>query len=72
VIGLESGTVRVVQYAAVWPELFLAESQRIDGRLAEHGLKLRLEHTGSTAVPGHAAKPIVDILAGYTDVSLRE
>ena len=29
------------------------------------GLALVLEHTGSTAVPGLAAKPILDILAGY-------
>ena len=63
-LGLESGTVRVVPYEAAWPELFAAEAERIAAGLAQHGLTLRLEHTGSTAVPGLAAKPILDILAG--------
>jgi GrpB-like predicted nucleotidyltransferase (UPF0157 family) len=32
--------------------------------LAAAGVTLAIEHTGSTAVPGLAAKPIIDILAG--------
>lgn len=61
-LGLESGTVRVVPYAPAWPALFAAEAERI--RAALGGLPLRLEHMGSTGIPGLAAKPIVDILAG--------
>jgi GrpB-like predicted nucleotidyltransferase (UPF0157 family) len=61
-LGLESGTVRVVPYDPAWPALFAAEAARI--RAALDGLPLRLEHMGSTGVPGLAAKPIVDILAG--------
>lgn len=36
---------------------------------AAAGLAVVLEHTGSTAVPGLAAKPIIDILAGYPEAA---
>lgn len=71
-LGLESGTVRVMSYDSTWPTLFVAEAERITRHLAEHNLRLALEHTGSTAVPGLAAKPILDMLAGYTDAGARE
>ena len=61
-LGLESGTVRVVPYDTAWPTLFRVEADRV--REALPGLPLWLEHVGSTAVPGVAAKPIIDILAG--------
>ncbi|MBV9773516.1 MAG: GrpB family protein [Gemmatimonadetes bacterium] len=61
-LGLESGTVRVVPYDATWAALFAAEAARITEALTP--LPVRLEHTGSTSVPGLAAKPIIDILAG--------
>jgi GrpB-like predicted nucleotidyltransferase (UPF0157 family) len=62
-LGLESKTVRVVPYDARWPALFDAEAARLREALAP--LAVRIEHTGSTAVPGLAAKPILDILMGY-------
>jgi GrpB-like predicted nucleotidyltransferase (UPF0157 family) len=62
-LGLESGVVRLVEYDPAWPELFRLETVRIAGALAP--LTLRLEHVGSTAVPGLAAKPVLDILADY-------
>jgi len=64
-LGLESGTVRVVPYDPAWRTLFDAEIARIAPFAAAHEILIRLEHTGSTAVPGLAAKPILDILAGY-------
>lgn len=63
-LGLESGRVRVVPYSDAWPALYEAESARIRTFLVASGLDVALEHTGSTAVPGLAAKPILDILAG--------
>jgi GrpB-like predicted nucleotidyltransferase (UPF0157 family) len=63
-IGLESGTVRVAPYHSSWPTLFAAEADRIAGAAGAAGITLEVEHTGSTAVPGLAAKPILDILAG--------
>jgi GrpB-like predicted nucleotidyltransferase (UPF0157 family) len=55
----------VVPYDPTWPELFAAEAEALRRRFAATGLPVALEHTGSTAVPGLAAKPILDILAGY-------
>jgi GrpB-like predicted nucleotidyltransferase (UPF0157 family) len=66
-LGLESGTVRVVAYDSTWPSLFAAEAERLRQCFAASQLPLVIEHTGSTAVPGLAAKPILDILAGYED-----
>jgi len=54
--------IRLVPYDSTWPLEFAAEADRIER--ACDGLALRLEHIGSTAVPGLAAKPVIDILAG--------
>ena len=62
-LGLDSGTVRVVPYDPEWPELFRAEAARLQAAIAP-ALSLVIEHTGSTAVPGLAAKPVLDMLAG--------
>jgi GrpB-like predicted nucleotidyltransferase (UPF0157 family) len=45
-----------------WPAVFAAEKARLEGALAPY--VLAVEHIGSTAVPGLAAKPTIDILAG--------
>jgi len=63
-LGLESGTVRVVSYDSAWPNLFAFEAARLREYFAAVGLLARIEHTGSTAVPGLAAKAILDILVG--------
>jgi GrpB-like predicted nucleotidyltransferase (UPF0157 family) len=61
-LGLESGTVRLVEYDHRWPALFAAERQRIEAACV--GLALRLEHVGGTSIPGMCAKPVLDIAAG--------
>ena len=43
-----------------WPEAFKREKGKIRSVLGNR--VLRVEHTGSTAVPGLAAKPVIDIL----------
>jgi GrpB-like predicted nucleotidyltransferase (UPF0157 family) len=61
-LGLESGVVRIAEYDARWPLLFISERLRI---LEQCGaLGLRLEHIGGTSIPGMCAKPVVDIVAG--------
>jgi GrpB-like predicted nucleotidyltransferase (UPF0157 family) len=51
--------VEVVPYSDLWPLLYEQEAERIRDAL---GSSLRVvEHVGSTAVPGLAAKPVVDI-----------
>jgi GrpB-like predicted nucleotidyltransferase (UPF0157 family) len=71
-LGLASGTVRVVPYDPAWPDLYSAEAGRITAVLRRNGLDIALEHTGSTAVPGLAAKPVLDILAARTTAVPRE
>ena len=51
--------VTLVDYDPGWPGLFEREARRIRRILG--GTVVRLEHTGSTSVPGLAAKPIIDI-----------
>ena len=54
--------VEVVAYDPAWPVLFARERHRVCSAL---GLpEADLEHIGSTAVPGLAAKPIVDLMLG--------
>jgi GrpB-like predicted nucleotidyltransferase (UPF0157 family) len=71
-LGLESGTVRVAPYDPAWAQLFAAEVARLQPILGSYGVSLSLEHTGSTAVPGLAAKPVLDILAGRSVAASRE
>ena len=56
----------MVDYDPVWPKLFQAEAARLS-RDFPQGCIRRIEHIGITAVPGLAAKPIVDILLGVDD-----
>jgi GrpB-like predicted nucleotidyltransferase (UPF0157 family) len=51
--------MRLVPHDPSWSTWFDAEAGRI--RRALHGIVLRVEHVGSTAVPGLLAKPIIDI-----------
>jgi GrpB-like predicted nucleotidyltransferase (UPF0157 family) len=60
--------VQVVPYNAAWPARFDEERERLDaviGGWAAGGI----HHVGSTAVPGLAAKPIIDILVGVEDLA---
>jgi GrpB-like predicted nucleotidyltransferase (UPF0157 family) len=61
-LGLESGVVRLVEYDPRWPDLFVAEQQRIRDLCGI--LTLRLEHVGGTSIPGMCSKPVLDIAAG--------
>ncbi|MGZ6673642.1 MAG: GrpB family protein, partial [Solirubrobacteraceae bacterium] len=51
--------VRIVDYDPSWPALAAEELRRIGEALGP--CAARLEHVGSTAVPGLAAKPILDL-----------
>ncbi len=55
-----NGSITLVQHNAEWPRQFAREAERIRAVLADRALKI--EHVGSTSVPGLAAKPIIDIL----------
>ncbi len=51
--------IAVVPYDAAWPGMFAAERDRLAAALGE--VAVRIDHVGSTAVPGLAAKPWIDI-----------
>jgi GrpB-like predicted nucleotidyltransferase (UPF0157 family) len=55
--------VYIEPYSATWPILFTAERALLESVLAPW-LTGPIEHVGSTAVPGLAAKPIIDMMAG--------
>jgi GrpB-like predicted nucleotidyltransferase (UPF0157 family) len=51
--------LEIVPYDPRWPGAFEAEAIRL--RTALGSLALRVDHNGSTSVPGLGAKPIIDI-----------
>ncbi|MFI6575279.1 GrpB family protein [Nocardiopsis sp. NPDC050513] len=63
--NLVSGRVHLSQYDPKWPYLFRRESERVHAALGDR--VLLFEHVGSTAVPGLAAKPCVDLLLVVAD-----
>ncbi len=55
--------IDIVPYDRGWSELFAIERNLLEGALG--GLvDGGIHHVGSTAVPGLAAKPIIDVMAG--------
>jgi GrpB-like predicted nucleotidyltransferase (UPF0157 family) len=58
------GLIKIVDYDPAWPAMLEDERTRIVGALGS--LFVSIEHIGSTAVPGLAAKPIIDLLVGVT------
>ena len=61
----EHAAIRIRPYDPAWPERFAREAAGIRDVLG--GRELRIEHIGSTSVPGLAAKPVVDILLVLDD-----
>ncbi len=61
--------MRIVEYDPAWPEMAEAEIGRIAGAMGE--VAVRIDHVGSTAVPGLAAKPIIDLQLSVADVDAR-
>lgn len=59
---MSEAPVEIVEYDPHWAELFALERNTLERELGEW-LVGAPEHIGSTAVPGLAAKPIVDIMA---------
>ncbi len=60
--------VAVVPYDPCWPKMFAQERRHLQACLPDDLVK-RIEHFGSTAVHGLAAKPIVDILVEVTSLA---
>lgn len=63
--GIEKRPIVIVDYDPGWPARFELERERIAHALGDSAL--RIEHVGSTAVPGLAAKPVVDVVVEVAD-----
>jgi GrpB-like predicted nucleotidyltransferase (UPF0157 family) len=63
--GREKREIVIVDYAPAWAGRFEVERERIERALGAAALSI--EHIGSTAVPGLAAKPIIDVLVTVED-----
>ena len=59
--------VHLADYDPCWPAMYDAEAARVRTALPA-GLVQAVEHFGSTAIPGMAAKPIIDILIAVRSV----
>ncbi len=57
--------VHICEYQATWPALFAAERARLSAALAVS--PQTVQHIGSTAVPGLAAKPVIDLMLGLKE-----
>lgn len=62
-----SERVAITPYDPAWPDLFLQEKEHLLSCLPRD-LVRRIEHFGSTAVAGLAAKPVIDVLVEVTDL----
>ncbi|NOT55734.1 MAG: GrpB family protein [Deltaproteobacteria bacterium] len=67
-LGLKKGTVQVVPYHPEWSTLFSHERCVLSHCLGN--LVSDIQHVGSTAVPGLAAKPIIDIAVAVTSLAV--
>jgi len=59
--------VGILPYDSRWPDLFRREAEHLRSCIPA-ALIRRIEHFGSTAVPGLAAKPVVDMLVQVTSL----
>ena len=60
--GVTSRPIVIVDYDPRWPAMFEEEKRRLEGVIGPFGVLI--EHMGSTAVPGLAGKPVIDLLIG--------
>jgi len=60
-LGLERGTVELVEHRQEWHRLAAEERSRLEDALDDRVEEI--EHVGSTAIEGIPAKPVLDLLA---------
>ena len=58
--------IRIVDHDPQWPLLAQEELRRVADALGDSAV--RLEHVGSTSVPGLGAKPIIDMQVSVVDI----
>ncbi len=63
--GMRPVVVELAEPDPAWPAAFDAAAARLRAALGERAH--RIEHIGSTAVPGLAAKPVIDVVVALDD-----
>lgn len=62
--------VTIVEYRPEWQKMFEEEKKVLQIALGE--VSAQIEHIGSTAVAGLAAKPVIDVMVGLEDFSVAD
>ncbi len=65
--GWQDESITIVDYDPRWPTLFDNEAAAVEAAIGPW-VTGGIHHVGSTAVPGMAAKPIIDIHVGVADL----
>jgi len=65
-----NATIDLADYSEDWPRLYEREAARVTAILSD--TVRRLEHAGSTSVPGLPAKPIIDMVLAIADSAAEE
>jgi GrpB-like predicted nucleotidyltransferase (UPF0157 family) len=60
-----AGPIEIHDYDPDWPRLYEREEERIRAVLGDR--VIRIEHVGSTSVPGLPAKPLIDVALEVPD-----
>ena len=60
--------ISIVPYDPRWPQLYEREAAFLQ-RILPKSIIIKIEHFGSTAVPGLAAKPIIDMLVEVSSLA---
>jgi len=69
-LGTNYGVVELVEYQPLWAKHFEAERTLL--QLSFGTEVIRVEHVGSTAIPGLAAKPTLDMMVGLKELKSAE
>ncbi|TET46545.1 GrpB family protein [candidate division TA06 bacterium] len=59
--------VAIVDYDPAWPEQFRLEKEKLLAAIGSYVAEI--QHIGSTAVPGLAGKPVIDVMVGVHPLS---
>jgi GrpB-like predicted nucleotidyltransferase (UPF0157 family) len=62
---MHRGSIQLAEYDPSWPRSYAALARGIRDGLGDK--VLRLEHVGSTSIPGLAAKPTIDLVLAVAD-----
>lgn len=65
---MHNKNIEVVPYDTDWPKIFETEAEKIKNTLGNNCIAIH--HIGSTAVPGLAAKPVIDMIPVVRDILL--